>query len=156
MTEADACRRNFTLNHQSDIFNQKDLTSKEFQYSQKAHNPNVSNKTSCNFMTWEDSKNFNNTISSLPNYSRKKRIFCSRQIAKPKNFEEKLYRVDDLPKKTFNYLGQKETLFMGDYEGNELQLPAMFIVNEDGVVEYANYARNIVDLPTVDEVLAML
>ncbi|MEE3426094.1 MAG: hypothetical protein VZR26_11055, partial [Erysipelotrichaceae bacterium] len=44
----------------------------------------------------------------------------------------------------------------GDYEGNELQLPAMFIVNEDGVVEYANYARNIVDLPTVDEVLAML
>ena len=37
-----------------------------------------------------------------------------------------------------------------------LQLPAMFIVNEDGVVEYANYARNIVDLPTVDEVLAML
>ena len=122
MTEADACRRNFTLNHQSDIFNQKDLTSKEFQYSQKAHNPNVSNKTSCNFMTWEDSKNFNNTISSLPNYSRKKRIFCSRQIAKPKNFEEKLYRVDDLPKKTFNYLGQRETLFMGDYEGNEYKI----------------------------------
>ena len=122
MTETDACQRNFTLNHQSDIFNQKDLTRKEIPYSQKAHNPNVSNKTTCNFMTWEDSKNINNTISSLPNHSRKKRILCSRQITKPKNFEEKLYRVDDLPRKTFNYLGQKETLFMGDYEGNEYKI----------------------------------
>ncbi|MCR4855769.1 MAG: redoxin domain-containing protein [Erysipelotrichaceae bacterium] len=44
----------------------------------------------------------------------------------------------------------------GDYEGNEQQLPAMFIVNEDGIVEYANYAKNIMDMPTVDEVLNLL
>ncbi len=44
----------------------------------------------------------------------------------------------------------------GDYEGNELQLPAMFIVEEDGTVSYARYAKNIVDMPTVDEVLKLL
>ena len=44
----------------------------------------------------------------------------------------------------------------GDYEGNEQQLPAMFIVAEDGTVEYAHYAENIVDMPTVDGVLGML
>ena len=44
----------------------------------------------------------------------------------------------------------------GDYEGNEQQLPAMFIVNEDGTVEYVRYAKNIMDMPKIDEVLAML
>ena len=44
----------------------------------------------------------------------------------------------------------------GDYEGNELQLPALFIVNEEGIVEYANYARNIMDMPDIDDVLKML
>ena len=44
----------------------------------------------------------------------------------------------------------------GDYEGNEQQLPAMFIVDEDGTVLYAHYARSIMDMPSVDEVLAML
>lgn len=44
----------------------------------------------------------------------------------------------------------------GDYEGDELQLPAMFILDENGVVTYAHYATNIVDMPTVDELLAML
>ena len=44
----------------------------------------------------------------------------------------------------------------GDYEGNELQLPAMFIVGEDGTVCYAHYAENIMDMPGIDEVLHML
>ena len=44
----------------------------------------------------------------------------------------------------------------GDYEGNELQLPAMFIVEEDGTVSYAHYASNIADMPAVDEVLKLL
>lgn len=44
----------------------------------------------------------------------------------------------------------------GDYEGNEQQLPAMFIVDEDGTVEYARYATTITDLPSVDEVLSLL
>ena len=44
----------------------------------------------------------------------------------------------------------------GDYEGNEQQLPALFIVGEDGTVSYAHYAKNIMDMPSIDEVLAML
>ena len=44
----------------------------------------------------------------------------------------------------------------GDYEGNEQQLPALFIVNEDGTVAYAHYAKNIMDMPKIDEVLSLL
>lgn len=44
----------------------------------------------------------------------------------------------------------------GKYEGNEQQLPAMFIVEPDGTVVYSHYARNIVDMPTIDEVLTIL
>ena len=44
----------------------------------------------------------------------------------------------------------------GDYEGNEQQLPALFIVNEDGTVLYAHYAETIMDMPSIDDVLAML
>ena len=44
----------------------------------------------------------------------------------------------------------------GDYEGNEQQLPALFIVNEDGTVKCAHYAKNIMDMPSIDEVLALL
>ncbi|MBQ1467225.1 MAG: redoxin domain-containing protein [Solobacterium sp.] len=44
----------------------------------------------------------------------------------------------------------------GDYEGNEQQLPAMFILDEEGKATYVRYAENIVDLPTVDEVLELL
>lgn len=44
----------------------------------------------------------------------------------------------------------------GDYEGDEQQLPAMFIVDAHGVVEYVKYAENIVDLPDFDEVLTLV
>ncbi len=44
----------------------------------------------------------------------------------------------------------------GKYEGDELQLPALFIVNSDGTVAYAHYAKNMADMPTVDEVLELL
>ena len=44
----------------------------------------------------------------------------------------------------------------GDYEGDEQQLPAMFILDENGVATYVHYAANIVDMPTVDEVLNLL
>lgn len=44
----------------------------------------------------------------------------------------------------------------GDYEGNEQQLPALFIVEEDGIVSYVNYAKNIMDMPTIDDVLSIL
>lgn len=44
----------------------------------------------------------------------------------------------------------------GKYEGLEEQLPAMFITNDQGVVEYAHYGKDIMDMPVVDEVLALL
>ena len=44
----------------------------------------------------------------------------------------------------------------GDYEGDEMQLPAFFIVEEDGTVSYAHYAKSIGDMPTVEEALALL
>ncbi len=44
----------------------------------------------------------------------------------------------------------------GDYEGDELQLPAFFIVEEDGTVSYVHYATSIADMPDVDEAVALL
>lgn len=46
--------------------------------------------------------------------------------------------------------------FHGDYEGNEQQLQALFIVGEDNTVEYAHYAGNIMDMPSIDGVLELL
>ncbi len=44
----------------------------------------------------------------------------------------------------------------GDYEGNELQLPALFILDEKRQVTYAHYGKNITDMPSVDELVEML
>ncbi len=44
----------------------------------------------------------------------------------------------------------------GDYEGDEAQLPALFIVEKDGTISYAHYAKSIMDMPSVDDVLEML
>lgn len=44
----------------------------------------------------------------------------------------------------------------GDYEGDEQQLPAMFIVDEDQTICYVHYAKELADMPEVEEVLALL
>ena len=44
----------------------------------------------------------------------------------------------------------------GDYEGNELQLPALFILDDQGTVLYSHYAEHLMDMPDVDGVLALL
>lgn len=44
----------------------------------------------------------------------------------------------------------------GDYEGDEQQLPALFIVDDKGVIEYAHYAEELIDMPDIDEVLELL
>ena len=63
-------------------------------------------------------------------------------------------RREDLQKKAAS---ARETGFThGDYEGNEQQLPALFIVNEKGIVEYVRYAENIMDMPSVNEVISLL
>lgn len=44
----------------------------------------------------------------------------------------------------------------GEYEGIEEQLPATFLIGQDGIVKYAHYGKNIMDKPDVDEMLAMV
>jgi peroxiredoxin len=44
----------------------------------------------------------------------------------------------------------------GKYEGNEMQLPAFFIVDRNGIVLRAHYAKNNIDMPTPDEALEEL
>lgn len=44
----------------------------------------------------------------------------------------------------------------GDYEGNELQLPALFITDGELNVTYAHYGKDIMDMPSVDELLEMI
>ena len=44
----------------------------------------------------------------------------------------------------------------GDYEGDELQLPALFIVNKKGIITYVKYGDSLVSLPTVDELIDLL
>ncbi len=44
----------------------------------------------------------------------------------------------------------------GEYEGNEQQLPALFLLNGDKKVLYGHYAAGIADMPSVDEMLAKL
>ncbi|MEA4912022.1 MAG: PatB family C-S lyase, partial [Oscillospiraceae bacterium] len=46
-------------------------------------------------------------------------------------------------------------LVHGAYEGEELQLPAVFIVNADRVVEYAHYGKNLGDLPSPDALIRL-
>lgn len=47
-------------------------------------------------------------------------------------------------------------LVHGDYEGNEMQLPAAFVVDNDLYVRYVHYAVNITDMPGVDELAELL
>ncbi len=44
----------------------------------------------------------------------------------------------------------------GEYEGNEQQLPAMVLVDEKGDISFSHYAKNLADMPGVDEMLALL
>ncbi len=44
----------------------------------------------------------------------------------------------------------------GDYEGVEEQLPAFFIVDKDLTVLESHYAKNIMDMPTIEEMLSKI
>ena len=120
MSGTNAYQKNYLFNHQSDIFNLKEITRPEPFYSQKAHRSNSSNRTSFNFLDWDESFKVVNT----PFITRKKMNYekykpqCQ---VKPKNFQEKLFSVDDKrkPKADRN---QINTFSMGDYQGNEYKI----------------------------------
>ena len=109
-------------NYQSDIFNQKAPVKEEYNYSHKGFQPNSSNKSSFNFLSWEDNKS--NNKSSLNQKSNHIKRNQNKEPPKPKmhkNFEEKLFGNE--PKQNFeNNRGQKETLFFGNYEGDEYKI----------------------------------
>ena len=44
----------------------------------------------------------------------------------------------------------------GAYEGNELQLPAVFLLNDEMSVLYSHRARNLTDMPSIETMLAKL
>lgn len=44
----------------------------------------------------------------------------------------------------------------GEYEGEEAQLPAIALINEDMVIQYAHYAKDLADIPSIDEMLTMI
>jgi peroxiredoxin len=71
----------------------------------------------------------------------------SRQPKEPREIEKLKLKIEKVKACGFVH---------GKYEGNENQLPAIFIVEPGGKVLYAHYAANSIDMPTVDEVLDKL
>ena len=123
MSDQDARSKNFAFNYQSDIFNQKAPVKAEYNYSHKGFQPNSSNKSSFNFLSWEDNKS-NNAKSSLNQNVNHIKRNQNKEPPKPKlhqNFEEKLYGKEPV-QNIENYRGQKETLFLGNYEGDEYKI----------------------------------
>lgn len=43
----------------------------------------------------------------------------------------------------------------GAYEGEELQLPALFIIDKTGTIEFAKYCKSLADLPSVSEIAGL-
>ena len=117
MSEIDAYHKNFIFNQQSDIFNQKASGRPEVTYFHKAQQSAINNKTSFNFLSWEESKN-NNEATPISKKSRNKPNYNSKIH---KNFQEKMYTFE--PSNNLNNnRGQKETLFIGDYNGDEYKV----------------------------------
>lgn len=82
--------------------------------------------------------------------------------------EQKLYRLFEVaPAKSKlglvsgKVLGQmrrakKEGIVHGAYEGDELQLPATFIIGKDGMIRYAHYGKSAADYPDNTELIAIM
>ena len=88
----------------------------------------------------------------------KQEIYKALDIKPAETEEGLLHRTEENMKKFQKKIRLvKEAGFEhGKYEGNELQLPALFIVEADGTVSYAHYANDILDMPDVDGILALL
>lgn len=71
-----------------------------------------------------------------------------------KSPEEMVKKDDEYTQKRFAEL-QASGLEHGEYEGEEMQLPAVFKVDKDKKVTYAHYAAHLTDMPTLDELAEM-
>ena len=89
------------------------------------------------------------------NQRRRKKFYNELEIDPALSKEELIgHNTDELEKKrqACKELGYTH----GDYEGDELQLPALFIVNKKGIITYVKYGDSLVSLPTVDELIDLL
>ena len=86
-------------------------------------------------------------------------------ILDPEETLYKLYQVTPAKSKfgliSLKVLGlirkaKKEHIVHGKYEGNELQLPAAFVVSKEGVIEFAHYGKHAADYPGNNTLLDML
>ena len=123
MSEQDERLKNYNFNYQSDIFNQKAPVKEEYNYSHKGFQPNKSNKSSFNFLSWEDNKTSKNQPSSKPiqNHIKRNQNLEKQSQKLHQNFEQKLYGNEPKPN-IENNRGQKETLFLGNYDGEEYKI----------------------------------
>jgi peroxiredoxin len=51
---------------------------------------------------------------------------------------------------------KKYNFVHGEYEGDELQLPACFVLDETLTIRYAHYAKNLADIPGPEELVSIL
>lgn len=82
--------------------------------------------------------------------------------------QQKLYKAFDIQPaknklglvslKTLQKMRQskKMGLVHGAYEGEELQLPAVFLTGKDKIITYAHYGKSAGDLPEIDSLLMQL
>lgn len=88
----------------------------------------------------------------------KQEIYSALQIKATETREERQPKTQEGKAKLAEKMAKvKASGFVhGDYEGNEQQLPAMFIVDKEGKVLYSHYAQDSIDMPTVDETLSII
>lgn len=51
---------------------------------------------------------------------------------------------------------KKLGLTHGKYEGNELQLPATFVIDEEGIIKFLHYGQDAGDVPEIDDLLKLI
>ena len=136
---------NYIKNQQSDIFSQKGLNKPEIKYTHKKLIPKKTFETSYNFLEWKDiSPHYNQSIKVKLNPNNISQILSSdskqylnsdlnkintKKILK-KNFYEKMFEIEpetvmnksNSLNKNLNKRYQKETLFIGDYAGDEYKI----------------------------------
>ena len=131
---------NYIKNQQSDIFSQKGLNKPEIQYTHKRMMPKNTYTTSYNFLEWKETTPYQsplirirlnpNTFSQILNSNMTNYAKYNTNIIpgskKHKNFSEKMFEnePDNHKNKSdmYNHRYQNETLFLGDYEGNEYKI----------------------------------
>ena len=131
---------NYIKNQQSDIFSQKGLNKPEIQYTHKRMMPKNTYTTSYNFLEWKETTPYQsplirirlnpNTFSQILNSNMTNFAKYNTNIIpgskKHKNFSEKMFEnePDNHKNKSdmYNHRYQNETLFLGDYEGNEYKI----------------------------------